>query len=785
MLTFCALSFVLLLFALSCFLPFPLCPRRSGILSSGVSRTQFQLVLHEVVISSSRLHQLFVGAALGYLPFFQHDYLVGVPHRAEPVGHYDHSPALEEFAQIVHYCPLVAGVERVGGLVEEDESGVLVDGPGYKQALLLPRAEPVAVVAYLRVVAKGQAFYEIPYVGSLRGPVHFVPVGGLVHEGYVARNGIGKDEPFLHHGAAPPSPGRLAVTVQGDVPEADPALYRGVKTEQELQKGALAAAARAHYGRDLLGGDGQGDVVENLLGVRPFVLEHHVPYLYVPVPGDIAYPALFGALLVLHVVYLPQPLEAYPGVLGRLGEPYELLYRGVELAYDVLHRHHHAEGHVPLYDRFGGEKGYEYVLGLVDERGPYLLVLVKRHALKAHLEQLYLYPLPFPTFLFLAAVELYLLHAGDKLHHVALVGGALLEPLVVEFPPPLEEKHDPAYVHGAAQKEYHQYPEVVHRHDGGVHYQGYNGEDYAYKRIGQKGLYPVVVAYPLHDVAHHLNVEERYGKLHQLDQEIRYQRYADPAGDVEVYPAPQEAVGRLAQAEDQLGHEHHHHERHVAVADTGIHERLGQEGKSQAYDAGREHAQHQLAYEPRVRPDVAQKSREVEPLFFPVIGIVKFRCGFQKQGYALFNAVGTGAEPASLELLLGVLQKAGGGVGDLYDGSFPLVLFYAVNDHEMALVPVDYTGQRNLVAELFPRKPVATCAETYRLGGVADAQHGNAFPRYVALPAQIPQRVRLAVMLGHHAQTGGTAVHGIELFVDRKISHTFINLLAGHSSLLT
>jgi hypothetical protein len=53
------------------------------------------------------------------------------------------------------------------------------------------------------------------------------------------------------------------------------------------------------------------------------------------------------------------------------------------------------------------------------------------------------------------------------------------------------------------------------------------------------------------------------------------------------------------------------------------------------------------------------------------------------------------------------------------------------------------------------------------------AQMETPSPRYVALPAQIPQRVRLAVMLGHHAQTGGTAVHGIELFKNGKIAIVF------------
>ena len=54
-----------------------------------------------------------------------------------------------------------------------------------------------------------------------------------------------------------------------------------------------------------------------------------------------------------------------------------------------------------------------------------------------------------------------------------------------------------------------------------------------------------MVAYALHDAAHHLRVEEVQGQLRQLGQEVRYQRDGDARVHVQQYPAAYELHRQL------------------------------------------------------------------------------------------------------------------------------------------------------------------------------------------------------------------------------------------------
>lgn len=61
-------------------------------------------------------------------------------------------------------------------------------------------------------------------------------------------------------------------------------------------------------------------------------------------------------------------------------------------------------------------------------------------------------------------------------------------------------------------------------------------------------------------------------------------------------------------------------------------------------------------------------------------------------------------------------------------------------------------------------------AEADAFGSGADTKHTHALAPDEALLPERLQRVVLAIMLGHHPQAGGAAVHGIELLVKREVS---------------
>ena len=100
-------------------------------------------------------------ARLDDLAMVDDDNLVGIPDRAQAVGDDDNGLATVERVEILHDGPLVVGIERVGGLVEEDVVGILVHRTGDEDALPLPLAQPHAVTSYLRVVLQWQRHHIV------------------------------------------------------------------------------------------------------------------------------------------------------------------------------------------------------------------------------------------------------------------------------------------------------------------------------------------------------------------------------------------------------------------------------------------------------------------------------------------------------------------------------------------------------------------------------------------------------------------------------------------------
>mgnify|MGYP003391058042 CR=1 FL=1 len=83
-------------------------------------------------------------------------------------------------------------------------------------------------------------------------------------------------------------------------------------------------------------------------------------------------------------------------------------------------------------------------------------------------------------------------------------------------------------------------------------------------------------------------------------------------------------------------------------------------------------------------------------------------------------------------------------------------------------------GQGSLT-QLFKRDMHADGAEADAFGGGADAEHTHPLAPDEALLPERLQRVVLAIVLGHHPQAGGAAVHGIELLVKREFfTHNYI-----------
>lgn len=279
---------------------------------------------------------------------------VGVLYRAQSVGHNYHRAPLEELTQVLDDDPLVVCVEGVGGLVEKEILRVLVDRPCDEDALLLSLAEPLALRSDLCVVAHGQSLHILPQVGHLHRTPEFPLVDILVRRGDVACDGVGKNEPVLHdHPACPPP---RAVADEGKAFLAQTYFSFGwfVVLQEHFDQGGFAAAAGAHDGRHLARRQLQAHFPQGVLFESSRILECEVMDGQPGFGGEgPLHPLVVLLFLVGAVVDFSQTLHADARVLRGMDEGDDARDRAVELADDVLHSHHHPEGHLPV-DHCGG-----------------------------------------------------------------------------------------------------------------------------------------------------------------------------------------------------------------------------------------------------------------------------------------------------------------------------------------------------------------------------------------------------------------------------------------------
>ena len=96
---------------------------------------------------------------------------------------------------------------------------------------------------------------------------------------------------------------------------------------------------------------------------------------------------------------------------------------------------------------------------------------------------------------------------------------------------------------------------------------------------------------------------------------------------MEHQPRADEVVGHLSERQHHLCDENHDHERKVAVPDTRIDDRLGQERKNQAEYGSNQHRKAELEQVGFVRPQIAQHRGEIQPfVLITFLGIeLRFR----------------------------------------------------------------------------------------------------------------------------------------------------------------
>ena len=162
----------------------------------------------------------------------------------------------------------------------------------------------------------------------------------------------------------------------------------------------------------------------------------------------------------------------------------------------------------------------------------------------------------------------------------------------------------------------------------------------------------------------------------------------------------------------------------VLVVDSHVNNTLGEERKDELDDARCQEANHQLAHQSPVRPDIAPQKSKSRTVGHLIVLVVKGRCRLQHQANAFFLPISNRGQPVLFKLLFVVLHQAKSRVGHK---NFPF--FHLIHHHKMILVPVYDARLGHILHQLGIGDLGSEAAHANGFGRIANAQQGNPFAR--------------------------------------------------------
>ena len=223
---------------------------------------RLELAVVELGVKAVSGQKLVVGALLDDLAVLHHQDDVRLADGGQPVGHDEAGAALHHLGEGFLDAHFGAGVDRAGGLVQNQHGGQAEHHPRDAQKLLLALADVAAVLGQDGVVAGGQPLDEAVGVSGF-GRRHDLLAGGVgAAVGDVLPHGAGPQPGVLqHHAVAAPQRGAGGLADVG-AGHPDAAAVHVIKAHQQVDEGGLAAAGGAHDGHTLAGLDVQAEVLD-------------------------------------------------------------------------------------------------------------------------------------------------------------------------------------------------------------------------------------------------------------------------------------------------------------------------------------------------------------------------------------------------------------------------------------------------------------------------------------------------------------------------------------------
>mmetsp|Transcript_33805 Transcript_33805/g.100828 ORF Transcript_33805/g.100828 Transcript_33805/m.100828 type:complete len:689 (-) Transcript_33805:282-2348(-) len=172
--------------------------------------------------------------------------------------------------------PLRFRIQRGRGLVQQQDIGILRDGPGDDDPLPLPPAQLRPPLPHLRVVPVGEGRYEVVRVGQPRRADDLLLRRGGTAVRYVGSYRSREQDGVLGDDADPTPVGLYVDPPEVATVDEDASRERVVEPFEEIDHGRLAAAGRSDEGDGRSGGDFEGHAREDRSGRPAGVREAHV-----------------------------------------------------------------------------------------------------------------------------------------------------------------------------------------------------------------------------------------------------------------------------------------------------------------------------------------------------------------------------------------------------------------------------------------------------------------------------------------------------------------------------
>ena len=215
-----------------------------------------------------------MAAALGHPAFFQNQNAVGPLNGRQPVGDDEGGPADHQFIQRVLHQALAFRIQGGGRFVQDQNAGVLQNGPGDGDALALTAGKLAAALADLGFVAVRQLQDEVMGIGRLGRRHHFLPGRIQAPVKDVFKNGRAEQDGVLRHHRQLLAQGSHGDIADVDPVDADAAGLRIIEPRDQVGDGRFAGTARTDNGQHLSRFDVDRHVAQRRFA-RP-VFEGHV-----------------------------------------------------------------------------------------------------------------------------------------------------------------------------------------------------------------------------------------------------------------------------------------------------------------------------------------------------------------------------------------------------------------------------------------------------------------------------------------------------------------------------